>query len=103
MGQCVLNLLINAAEAAGPGGVVTVAFRPPAKPREAKQFVLSVADTGPGVPADLLDKVFNPFFTTRDEGTGLGLAITHRVIEAHDGTITAANSEGGGAKFEIRI
>ncbi|HEX8913884.1 MAG TPA: ATP-binding protein, partial [Humisphaera sp.] len=103
LGQSVLNLLINAAEAAGDGGVVTVAFRPPATKREAKQFVLTVADTGPGVPADLLDKVFNPFFTTKDEGTGLGLSIVHRVIEAHDGTITVTNQDGGGAKFEIRI
>jgi len=103
LGQSVLNLLINGAEAAGDGGVVRVAFRPPATKREAKQFVLTVADTGPGVPPDLLDKVFNPFFTTKDEGTGLGLSIVHRVIEAHEGTIAVTNDAGGGARFEIRI
>lgn len=103
LGQAVLNLLINAAEAAGPGGVVTLTYRTPETARQARQFVLSVRDTGPGIPPDLLDKVFNPFFTTKDEGTGLGLAITHRVIEAHDGTLSASNTEGGGAMFEVRI
>jgi len=50
-----------------------------------------------------LDKIFNPFFTTKETGTGLGLAIVHRIIEAHDGTITAVNGPAGGAVFEIRI
>jgi signal transduction histidine kinase len=103
IGQAVLNLVLNAAEALEPGGVVTLTYRQPSEQREAKQFVLAVRDDGPGIPPDLLDKVFNPFFTTKDTGTGLGLAIVHRVVEAHDGTITAANAEGGGALFEIRI
>ena len=58
-------------------------------------------DHGPGIPAHILDRIFNPFFTTKDTGTGLGLAIVHRVVEAHDGTIIATNAEDGGAKFEI--
>jgi signal transduction histidine kinase len=103
IGQVILNLVLNAAEAMETGGVVTVSCSPPAGSPPAKQFVLSVQDTGPGIAPDLLDKIFNPFFTTRDNGTGLGLAIVHRVIEAHDGSITAANADGGGAKFEIRI
>ena len=110
LGQAVLNLVLNAAEAMDPGGTVTIAYEPapakPGKPAAAgspKQFTLWVQDTGPGIPADLLDKVFNPFFTTKDTGTGLGLAIVHRIVEAHDGTIAAANADGGGAKFEIKI
>jgi two-component system sensor histidine kinase PilS (NtrC family) len=51
----------------------------------------------------VLDRIFNPFFTTKDTGTGLGLAIVHRVVEAHDGTIIVTNPDDGGAKFEIRI
>jgi signal transduction histidine kinase len=102
----VLNLILNAAEAiggvAGGGGVVTVRFGCPAED-DAHQLYLMVTDTGPGIPADVLDKIFNPFFTTKESGTGLGLAIVHRVVEAHDGTITASNVEGSGAKFEVRI
>jgi signal transduction histidine kinase len=62
-----------------------------------------VRDSGPGVPAHLLDRIFNPFFTTKETGTGLGLAIVHRIVEAHDGTITVRNASGGGASFEMRI
>ena len=68
-----------------------------------RQFHLVVSDNGPGISAGVLDKIFNPFFTTKETGTGLGLAIVHRVVEAHDGTITAGNSPGGGARFEIRV
>jgi signal transduction histidine kinase len=102
LGQAVLNLVLNAAEAMENGGTVTVAFSPPVR-GEAKQFVLTVQDTGPGIPADVLEKIFNPFFTTKDHGTGLGLAIVHRIVEAHDGTIVVKNVEGGGARFEIRV
>jgi signal transduction histidine kinase len=100
VGQAILNLLLNAAEAIGDGGSINVRFGPD---RDARQFHLVVTDTGPGIPADVLDRIFNPFFTTKESGTGLGLAIVHRVVEAHDGTITASNIDGGGAKFEVRI
>ncbi|MDB5296004.1 MAG: two-component system sensor histidine kinase [Phycisphaerales bacterium] len=114
IGQVVLNLILNAAEAMDGGGTVTVSFCPalptghtggtgrPGSP-EPKQFSLAVHDTGPGIPPDVLDKVFNPFFTTKDTGTGLGLSIVHRIVEAHDGTITVVNADGGGARFEIRV
>jgi signal transduction histidine kinase len=119
IGQTVLNLLLNATEAIhelgggtglcgagtpGGGAAVTVTYGPAAASAGGgRQFVLAVQDNGPGIPPDLLDKVFNPFFTTKDTGTGLGLAIVHRIVEAHDGTITAANADGGGARFEIMI
>jgi signal transduction histidine kinase len=102
VGQAVLNLVINGAEAMGQGGRMTVTFSTRAD-EKAKQFVLVVQDGGPGLPADVMDKLFNPFFTTKDTGTGLGLAIVHRVVEAHDGTIVAGNAPEGGARFEIRI
>lgn len=104
MGQALLNLLHNAAEAVETaGGKVTVRFARPTRGSAVKQFHLVVSDNGPGIPPGVLDRIFNPFFTTKDTGTGLGLAIVHRVVEAHDGTITATNETGGGAKFEIRV
>jgi two-component system sensor histidine kinase HydH len=105
MGQALLNLLLNAAEAIEPHmeGRVTVRFGRPAPASDAKQFHLTVTDTGRGIPPEVLDRIFNPFFTTKDTGTGLGLAIVHRVVEAHDGLIIAGNEEHGGARFEIRV
>ena len=105
LGQALLNLLLNATEAAGAGagGKVTIRFTRPSPESEVKQFHLVVKDNGPGIPPAVLDRIFNPFFTTKETGTGLGLAIVHRVVEAHDGTITAGNDPAGGARFEIRV
>jgi signal transduction histidine kinase len=87
LGQAVLNLVLNAVEQDGDG----------------RQVKLTIRDRGPGIPPAILDRIFNPFFTTKDTGTGLGLAIVHRIVDAHDGTITVTNPPGGGACFEIRI
>lgn len=103
LGQVVLNLVLNSAQAMEDGGTLTVHFSKPPHDSEAKQFHLVVRDQGPGIPANILDRIFNPFFTTKDSGTGLGLAIVHRIVEAHDGAITASNDAAGGARFEIRI
>ena len=104
LGQAVLNLLLNAAEAMdGPGAISVRFFAPPAGEGDAKQFHLVVRDSGPGIPPQVMDRIFNPFFTTKETGTGLGLAIVHRVVEAHDGTILVTNPDGGGARFEIRV
>jgi signal transduction histidine kinase len=112
IGQCLLNLLLNAIEAmaseeADKQRILTIRFNAPPRESDAKQFHLTVTDSGAGIAPSVLDRIFNPFFTTKDTGTGLGLAIVHRVIEAHDGTIIACNVENNGvvsgAKFEIRI
>jgi signal transduction histidine kinase len=102
IGQALLNLLLNAVEAMDRSGKVEVRFNAPRDGSDARQFHLMVQDQGGGIPAHILDRIFNPFFTTKDSGTGLGLSIVHRVVEAHDGTIVASNSDGG-ARFEIRI
>jgi signal transduction histidine kinase len=100
LGQAALNLLLNAAEAAGQGGRVTVRW---AAVSEGKKLKLCVSDTGPGIAANVLDKIFNPFFTTKETGTGLGLAIVHRIVEAHDGAVSVRNGQSGGAEFELTL
>ena len=104
LGQSVLNLLLNAIEAMEVGGAITVQFiKATEEDGEGRQVKLTIRDSGPGIPAAILDRIFNPFFTTKDTGTGLGLAIVHRIVDAHVGTITVTNPPGGGAQFEIRI
>ena len=100
LGQAMLNLVLNAIDAIDNAGTVTIDF---GQDSEASQFRFIVTDNGPGIPQDILDRIFNPFFTTKDTGTGLGLSIVHRVVEAHDGSIIATNVDGGGARFEVRI
>ena len=65
--------------------------------------VLTVSDTGPGIPAEVAERIFNPFFTTRSTGTGLGLAIVHRIADAHGGAVTLGTARGGGARFELLL
>jgi len=65
--------------------------------------MVRVADDGPGIAPDLLNRVFDPFFTTRDSGTGLGLAIVHSFAESHGGWVRADNGVGGGALFTLAL
>ena len=103
IGQAALNLLLNAAEAMEVPGTVTVRFSAPPAGSEARQFHLVVRDAGPGIPPEVLDRIFNPFFTTKETGTGLGLSIVHRIVEAHDGSIVVTNPPDGGARFEVKV
>ena len=100
--QAVLNLVRNAVDAmASVEGrrVLTLDAG-----RDEVGVVLTVADTGPGVPEDCIDRIFNPFFTTRSTGTGLGLAIVHRIADAHGGSITISRDpQHGGAVFSLSL
>lgn len=94
--QAVLNLLRNAAEAIPENGTKRSVFVKVGKEIE-------IRDTGSGIPAAQLPKIFIPFFTTKPKGHGIGLALTHRIITEHGGTLTAANAAEGGAVFTIRL
>jgi signal transduction histidine kinase len=98
--QALLNVVVNAIEATastqGAPRAVTAAAR-----AEAGGVVLSVSDTGPGVPDAMTDAIFDAFRSGKPQGMGLGLMISRTIVEAHGGRITASNRPGGGALFEI--
>ncbi len=86
--QAFLNLILNAFQAMPAGGVLNLATN-----RSDDRVRLRFRDSGVGIPADHLERIFNPFFTTRSEGTGLGLAIVHRIIQGHGGRIEVAKQD----------
>jgi len=96
--QLVLNLLINAHEATPTSGNVVADVR-----NEADGAVLTVADTGEGIAPELLDRIFEPFVTTKPWGTGLGLAISAGMAAMHGGTLRASNRAAGGAQFTLSL
>src|SRR2546423_8724761 len=95
-----MNLLANAAQAVKDGGEVTVRTR-----REGESVVVTISDTGCGIPSEYLKRIFDPFFTTKPvgEGTGLGLSVTYSIIERHKGTISVESRPGEGTTFTISI
>lgn len=98
--QCLINLAINGIDATDPGGKIRFASR---LVPEKGAVEITVADTGGGIPEKSLDRIFDPFFTSKETGTGLGLAITHGIIEQHDGTIDVESKEGEGTTFRIHL
>ncbi|HEV2837546.1 MAG TPA: ATP-binding protein [Pyrinomonadaceae bacterium] len=95
------NLMRNAAEAIPSDNTKRAVVVRTVK--EMNSATIEVRDSGTGIPADKLQKIFIPFFTTKPKGHGVGLALTHRIISEHRGTLTAANSPEGGAVFTIKI
>ncbi|MGE5177144.1 MAG: two-component system sensor histidine kinase NtrB [Hyphomicrobiales bacterium] len=96
-----MNLMMNAVQAMPEGGLLTVRTTA----RDGRVF-LEVRDTGPGVPAEFMDRIWDPFFTTKPpgKGTGLGLSITQRVVARHQGTIRAENvADPRGARFVVEL
>lgn len=100
--QVFMNLLTNAAQAltTHEGGVITIETRGDPDGVEVK-----VADNGPGIPPEVLPRIWDPFFTTKDvgEGTGLGLSIVHELVERHGGTIEVETKLGAGTAFTVRL
>lgn len=98
LSQAVYNIALNALQLMAPGGVLTVRSR--ARP---DYLLVQVQDTGPGIPPESLDKLFDLFYSQREGGTGLGLPIANRIIETHGGRLVAENAGGGGAIFSIYL
>ena len=95
-----LNLILNAIQATGPGGQILVGMT---FQKAEKLFVIQVADNGPGIPAENLDKVFNPFFTTRPEGVGLGLFVTQQIVHRYGGSLRVESEPGDGTLFVMEL
>ncbi len=99
MTQVFLNLLINAVEASDKGGRIEVGY----DIHESGRPVVFVQDSGPGIERENLDKIFDPFFSTKKKGTGLGLAIVKSIIEGHGGEIEVDSEPGKGTRFLITL
>jgi len=105
--QVLVNLLLNAFEAAPEGGWVRVSCRaePPDAGREGDPGTVAVAidDSGPGIRPEARDRIFEPFFTTKAKGSGLGLSIVHAIVAQHGGSIAVEDAPDGGARFLLRL
>lgn len=98
--QVLVNLVVNAIQAMPEGGRLTIATH-----HRKPVAVLTVSDTGLGMSDEVCERVFLPFFTTKDvnEGTGLGLAVAHGIVSAHGGRISVESRPGRGSCFEVEI
>jgi signal transduction histidine kinase len=98
MEQVFNNLFANAVDAMGGRGAISVTIR-----KTDAATIVAIADTGPGIPRESIDKIYEPFFTTKDKGTGLGLAIVYSIIKKHGGEIAVESEEGKGTAFTITL
>jgi signal transduction histidine kinase len=96
--QALDNLLRNAIEASATGTRVSIRAR-----RAGTGHTLEVEDQGPGIPPEILPKIFDLYFTTKHDGTGVGLAVTHQIVEAHGGTIEVDSRVGRGTRMIVRV
>ena len=98
--QVLLNLFINARDAMPKGGWLSVTTR-----AAGDSAIVEIGDTGAGIPAEHLSRIYDPFFTTKalGQGTGLGLSITYGIVHEHDGTITCDSRPGEGTRFVLRL
>jgi signal transduction histidine kinase len=100
--QVLLNLILNAVQAMQDGGTLTITSSAPVVEGD-KWVRVTVEDTGPGIPQQILEKIFAPFFTTKAQGTGLGLAICQKLINQHNGTISVRSGDTKGTVFTVDL
>jgi signal transduction histidine kinase len=96
--QAVLNIVLNGAQAMPEGGPLEVYLE-----EDSRMALISVRDSGEGIPEELQQKIFNLYFTTKKEGSGIGLAMTYRVVQLHNGSIDVQSRVGEGTTFTLRI
>ena len=96
--KVLLNIMLNAEDAMPEGGMLTIQARV-----DEESVVLELIDTGCGIPSDQLDRVFQPFFTTKPSGNGLGLATARKIVHAHGGEIAVQSEPGRGTKFTVKL
>jgi signal transduction histidine kinase len=101
LARAVSNILLNAADAAGPTGTITVAAASLSEPVPSVE--ISVHDTGPGITADALSRIWEPYVTTKPGGTGLGLAIVRQTVLAHGGRVAATSAPGHGTTITLTL
>ena len=105
LSQVFLNIIINGLHAMEKGGQLTfrITRRFYVVPQQGgmRAVLIDFVDTGSGIPREHLDRIFNPFFTTRDSGTGLGLAISYRIVEEHQGVIEVKSKPGEGTRMRV--
>ncbi len=98
-----VNLLVNACEAMGKGGVIEIEEISHIESPPGTLAIIHVRDRGPGIPEEIQEKVFEPFYSTKEEGTGLGLSIAVRIVAQHGGRLTLKSKEGRGTTFTITL
>lgn len=96
--QAILNIVINGVQAMQEGGQLHISMQ-----REGESARLTVRDEGPGIPAEIRDKIYNLYFTTKKGGSGIGLPMAYRVVQLHNGSLEFDSVEGSGATFVLRI
>lgn len=96
--QTFVNIMLNGIQSIEGEGSIKVSLN-----ASHNKALILFKDTGVGIKRDIIDKIFNPFFTTKDKGTGLGLAITHKIIEQHQGTLSVNSEVGKGTTVEIQL
>jgi len=101
--EVLVNLLINACEAMGRGGKIVISEQDGVAERLGHVAIIRVSDNGPGVPEAIQDRLFEPFFSVKEEGTGLGLSIALRIVEEHGGWFNLKSQEGKGSTFKITL
>jgi signal transduction histidine kinase len=102
--QVFLNLILNGIQATARGGSITVGLHHcPAGEESPAMVEISFADTGKGMSPLVMEKVFEPFYSTREGGTGLGLAIVQKIVESHSGSVQVTSEPGVGTTFRVKL